>query len=68
MSSPYPEQAWDSPVRVVLTERRWTATLTVTMDDGTVHEVLLSADGAHTQGSGIYVGTAEDAREMEERW
>lgn len=50
--------------RVHLEVRRWTATLTIDTPDGT-DVIMFSADAAHTEHNGLFVGTTDEARAME---
>lgn len=54
-----------NPSAVALSVGRWTATLTVMDSDGKTEQIVFSADAAHTQRDGLFVGTYQEMREME---
>lgn len=54
---------WESPRKVVITEKRWHVFIDITDADGVEHKLVASADGSLTGHSSIYFATEAEFEE-----
>lgn len=54
---------FETPRRVVITEKRWHIFISITDTDGVEHKLVASADRGLTEGSAIYFATEAEFNE-----